>query len=55
MKYDMANRRLELEIRTRSYRVILDLQEGTVRLAKACEESDWQISLRSREGGCATC
>ena len=54
MKYDMANKRLELVIRTGGYQITLDVPERTVRLAKT-EELEWQISLRCREGACVAC
>ena len=54
MKYDTANRRLELVIRTGGYQITLDVPERTVRLARI-EESDWQISLRCKEGVCVAC
>jgi hypothetical protein len=55
MTYGMANKKLEVEIRTRGYRIILDVPERTVRLVKIKTQPDWQISLRCKEGRCAIC
>ena len=54
MKYDTENGRLELEIRTRGYRITLDVPNRTVMVARN-DESDWRISLRCKDGGCVAC
>ena len=55
MTYDSETGKFELVIRTRGYRIVLEVPERTVRLAKTEETDSWSISLRCVDEGDAAC
>jgi len=55
MKYDAANGKLTLVIRTGAYQITLDVHHRTVRLAKVGTEPEWSISLGCDEGVWSAC
>lgn len=55
MKCDTENRGLTVTIGTRSYRIILDFNAYTVRLARVGAEPEWSVSLACDEGVWSAC
>ena len=55
MIHDTQNNGFELAIRTRSYSIVLDIQNRSVSLARAGFEPKWSLCLRCDEEAWSAC